>query len=142
MDKCRGCQREDLHKMCPAWGTKFYMSGEPYTKDIEKRAKELVSINGKDIKKNANHIYDFIVCSKSDCRMTSKGIITTLPDNGVFVYGANTEGRHGLGAAKTAKDKFGAVYGKVGFQGRSYGIVTKCLKVKAQPSISPETITE
>ena len=33
--KCRGCQREDLHKMCPAHGTLYFMSGEPFTKELE-----------------------------------------------------------------------------------------------------------
>jgi GTP pyrophosphokinase len=33
--KCRGCQRKDLHKMCPAHGTLYYMSGEPFTKEVE-----------------------------------------------------------------------------------------------------------
>lgn len=33
--KCRGCQREDLHKACPAHRTPFYMSGVPYTPKIE-----------------------------------------------------------------------------------------------------------
>lgn len=67
---------------------------------------------------------------------TYSGIIESLPDNGVFVYGANTEGRHGAGAAKVAYDKFGAVYGKVDWQGQSYGIITKDLTKKTHPSIS------
>lgn len=69
---------------------------------------------------------------------TYSGIIADLPDNGIFVYGANTEGRHGLGAAKQAV-KFGAVYGKVGLQGRTYGIITKDLRCKSHPSI-PKSI--
>lgn len=52
--------------------------------------------------------------------------ITTLPENGVFVFGSNSEGRHGKGAAKIARDKFGAIQGKCcGPMGNSYGIVTK-----------------
>ena len=31
--------------------------------------------------------------------------------NTIFVFGSNLEGRHGLGAAKTAREKFGAIYG-------------------------------
>lgn len=51
-----------------------------------------------------------------------------MPANGVFVFGSNTEGRHGLGAAKDAKDMFGAVQGQAeGLQGKSYAIVTKNL---------------
>lgn len=34
--KCPGCQREELHKMCPAFGTPFYMSGKLYTEEDEK----------------------------------------------------------------------------------------------------------
>jgi hypothetical protein len=33
-------------------------------------------------------------------------------ENTIFVFGSNPEGRHGSGAAKVAKDKFGAVYGQ------------------------------
>jgi hypothetical protein len=43
----------------------------------------------------------------------------------IFVFGANAAGRHGRGAAKKAVDEYGAVYGEVGPQGRSYGIPTK-----------------
>ncbi|MFA5396632.1 MAG: hypothetical protein WC346_11555 [Methanogenium sp.] len=54
--------------------------------------------------------------------------ITSLKANEIFVFGSNTEGRHGKGAAKTAVDKFGAKYGKAkGRQGQSYAIITKDL---------------
>lgn len=70
-----------------------------------------------------------------------KGLITELPPNGIFVFGSNTEGRHGLGAAKLAKEKFGAIYGiSSGIQGRSYAIITKDLTKKAHPSISEKEI--
>lgn len=38
---CDGCQRVEVHKMCPAHGTPWYMSGPsfPYTKDIENMLK-------------------------------------------------------------------------------------------------------
>lgn len=66
---------------------------------------------------------------------TSDNIIE-LPENGVFVFGSNTEGRHGKGAALIARQKFGAIYGQAnGLQGRSYAIVTKDLK-KGLKSIS------
>lgn len=62
--------------------------------------------------------------------------ITSLKPNEVFVFGSNTEGRHGKGAALVAKQKFGAVYGKTtGLQGQSYAIVTKDLS-KGEKSIS------
>ncbi len=51
-----------------------------------------------------------------------------MPTNGIFVFGSNTEGRHGLGAAKDAKNMFGAIKGQAeGLQGKSYAIVTKNL---------------
>jgi hypothetical protein len=64
-----------------------------------------------------------------------------LPANGVFVFGSNTEGRHGAGAAKTAVDQFGATYGQAeGLQGKSYGIITKDLAKgrKSIPLYSPD----
>lgn len=51
--------------------------------------------------------------------------ITSLKENEIFVFGSNTDGKHGAGAAKTAVEKFGAIYGKgVGLQGQSYAIPT------------------
>jgi hypothetical protein len=75
-------------------------------------------------------------------RRTYKGKIKTLPKNGIFVFGSNTEGRHGKGAAKIAKDKFGAIYGqKFGLQGQSFAIVTKNLQKTKHPSVSKLYIT-
>lgn len=66
--------------------------------------------------------------------------ITSLKPNQVFVFGSNTEGRHGLGAAKLAKDKFGAKYGQSkGIQGQSYGVITKDLSGK---DVSLENIAD
>lgn len=46
--------------------------------------------------------------------------------NEFFVFGSNEAGRHGLGAAKTALNRFGAIYGiGYGMQGQSFGIPTK-----------------
>jgi hypothetical protein len=54
--------------------------------------------------------------------------ITSMTGSNVFVFGSNPEGRHGLGAAKTAM-KFGAKYGKGrGLSGNSYALPTKNLK--------------
>lgn len=54
--------------------------------------------------------------------------ITSLEPNQIFVFGSNTEGRHGKGAALLARQKFGAIYGKaIGLQGQSYAIITKNL---------------
>jgi hypothetical protein len=61
--------------------------------------------------------------------------ITSLKSNEVFVFGSNTEGRHGKGAALIAKQRFGAKYGQAeGLQGQSYAIITKDLK-KGEKSI-------
>ena len=52
--------------------------------------------------------------------------ITDLEENEIFVFGSNLEGSHGGGAAKTAHNKFGAIWGQgVGLQGQSYGIPTR-----------------
>lgn len=51
--------------------------------------------------------------------------IDALPDDGVFVFGSNTDGEHCGGAAYTAMKRFGAVNGQAeGPQGRSYAIPT------------------
>lgn len=54
------------------------------------------------------------------------------PDaNTIFVFGSNPEGRHGAGAAKIAREQFGAIYGQgEGLQGNSYALPTKDLRVK------------
>ena len=75
-------------------------------------------------------------------RKTYTGILNELPENGIFVFGANTEGRHGLGAAKVAREKFGAIYGRTGLMNKSYGIITKDLTKKVHPSIDTETIVD
>jgi len=54
-------------------------------------------------------------------------IIKRLEKNQVFVFGSNTQCRHGKGAALTARTKFGAIYGQSKcLQGQS--IVTKELR--------------
>lgn len=61
-------------------------------------------------------------------------IIKRLEKNQVFVFGSNTQGRHGKGAALTARTKFGAIYGQSkGLQGQSYAIVTKELRSNYNP---------
>lgn len=66
--------------------------------------------------------------------------------NTVFVFGSNPEGRHGAGAAKVAREKFGAIYGQgEGLQGHAYALPTKDLRVKENNgyrSISKEQIIE
>lgn len=54
----------------------------------------------------------------------------------IFVFGSNTEGRHGKGMALEAVKFYGAKYGCArGLQGSSYAIVTKDLR-KGVRSIS------
>lgn len=61
-------------------------------------------------------------------------IIDKNNPNHIFVFGSNTEGRHGKGAALYARDHHGAKYGNpVGLQGNSYAIVTKNLNPKLGP---------
>jgi len=74
---------------------------------------------------------------------TYKGNIERLEPYQIFVFGSNTEGRHGKGAALVARRKFGAIYGQAeGIQGNSYAIVTKDLTKNVHPSISNDKIIE
>ena len=48
----------------------------------------------------------------------------------IFVFGSNLAGRHGKGAALTARLYHGAIYGQgIGRQGNSYAIPTKDTKL-------------
>ena len=52
----------------------------------------------------------------------------------VFVFGSNLAGRHGKGAALTARLEHGAVYGRgEGRQGNSYAIPTKDRELATLP---------
>lgn len=52
----------------------------------------------------------------------------------IFVFGSNTAGRHGKGAALAARRDHGAIYGKAeGLQGNSYAIPTKDAALKTLP---------
>ena len=51
--------------------------------------------------------------------------ITELGPDEIFVFGSNLAGRHAGGAARVARERFGAVMGQgVGLQGQSYAIPT------------------
>ncbi|MDE7414525.1 MAG: hypothetical protein K2N05_12170 [Muribaculaceae bacterium] len=51
--------------------------------------------------------------------------ITNLDRDDIFVFGSNLEGRHLGGAARVAREKFGAIMGQgEGLQGQSYAIPT------------------
>ena len=57
-------------------------------------------------------------------RITDYLVVSLKPDE-VFVFGSNLGGFHGGGAARTAYNKFGAIWGQgVGMQGQSYAIPT------------------
>ena len=72
--------------------------------------------------------FDIINNQQIQPRKTYTGLVNSLQDNQIFVFGSNTQGRHSAGAAKTARDKFGAIYGQAeGLQGQSYAIITKDL---------------
>ena len=74
-------------------------------------------------------------------REPTPSLILSLKSNQIFVFGSNTEGRHGKGAARVAM-KFGARYGEAtGPQGRTYAIVTKELS-KGCRSVPLELIAE
>ena len=65
--------------------------------------------------------------------------IKTLKSNEIFTFGSNRQGKHGKGAALTARTKFGAIYGQSsGLQGQSYAIITKELR----KDITPVTLEE
>ena len=50
-------------------------------------------------------------------------------DDTIFVFGSNPEGRHGAGAAKIAREQFGAKYGVgEGLTGNAYALPTKRIK--------------
>lgn len=68
-------------------------------------------------------------------RITSD-IITSLEPGQVFVFGSNTAGIHGGGAARTAL-QWGAVYGKgIGLHGMTYAIPTKNAQITHTLSLS------
>ena len=74
-------------------------------------------------------------------RKTYSGFINYLNKDQIFVFGSNTQGRHGRGAALTARLKFGAIYGKPeGIQGKSFAIITKDLTKKTHPSRTTDQI--
>jgi len=65
--------------------------------------------------------------------------IKELKDNQVFVFGSNLAGRHGKGAALTAKRLFGAEYGVgLGVTGDCYAIPTKDQSLKSLSLFSIE----
>lgn len=72
---------------------------------------------------------------------TYRGLITELPENGIFVFGSNYQGLHKAGTAKIAYEKYGAILGQAtGLQGRSWGLITVDLNTKERPNVKPSAI--
>lgn len=72
---------------------------------------------------------------------TYNGYIESLKPNQIFVFGSNTEGRHGAGTARLCLNKYGAKYGQAsGLQGQSYGLITTDLTTSKFPSRSKSEI--
>lgn len=60
--------------------------------------------------------------------------ITELKEDEIFVFGSNEAGIHGAGAAKYAKEKFGATIGVGrGLTGQCYALPTKDKNIKRLP---------
>jgi hypothetical protein len=58
----------------------------------------------------------------------------TEPGRTIFVFGSNSAGRHGKGAALYARRYHGAIYGQgIGLQGDSYAIPTKDERLRPLP---------
>jgi hypothetical protein len=54
------------------------------------------------------------------------------PRGSIFTFGSNLAGRHGKGAALTAKLRHGAIQGQgEGLQGQAYGIPTKDARIRS-----------
>lgn len=63
--------------------------------------------------------------------------------NTIFVFGSNTEGRHGAGSAKVAVEQFGAKYGVgEGLCGNSYALPTVDFTRKKRPSRTEAEIVD
>lgn len=74
---------------------------------------------------------------------TYSGLIKNLKSKQIFVFGSNTQGRHGAGASLFAVRNCGAEYGNFrGTQGHSYAIITKDLNKSLHPSIPKHIIIE
>lgn len=67
-------------------------------------------------------------------RITPEYIVKLPNKNFIFVYPSNLTGANDKGAAKDAKDRFGATYGRChGLDNNSYGIPTKDENIKTLP---------
>lgn len=76
--------------------------------------------------------------TEKDFRLENRRVtpenITELQEGQIFVFGSNEAGVHGAYAAKLAKNKFGAIWGKgEGLQGKCYAIPTKDKHIATLP---------
>lgn len=132
-------QGEAIEKMCEALGK--YKIG----RDFLQALLDMKVVHGNSPKsveaiQNTLNQYKNQENTHSQSIQTYTGKITNNEPNTIFVFGSNIEGKHGLGAAKIARDQFGAIYGQSeGLQGNSYAIPTKDLS-KGTRSISKEQI--
>lgn len=63
-----------------------------------------------------------------------EGVFKHIPPEMIFVFGSNLAGRHGKGAALTARQQYGAEYGVgIGLTGQSYAIPTKDHEIRPLP---------
>lgn len=69
--------------------------------------------------------------------------ITELKENEIFVFGSNTAGIHGAGAARLAFEKFGAKWGiGFGLEGQSFAIPSKNDKIVTMQLAAIENYVE
>lgn len=68
-------------------------------------------------------------------RITPEKIASLAPGE-IFVFGSNKDGKHDGGAARTALNHFGAIYGQSsGLQGQSYGVNTMSGRFRMEADI-------
>lgn len=104
--------------------------GNPYSHDPAGKTQGLIKTE--TIQEAVEKYIDWVINSKNNFYT---GKIKPEP-NTIFVFGSNPEGRHGAGAAKIAKEQFGAIYGQgEGLQGNAYALPTKDLRVKENNSL-------
>ena len=73
------------------------------------------------------------ICGSGEDRITPEKI-THLKSNEIFVFGSNTEGKHGGGAAWFAHKNFGAEWGVAhGISGKTYAIATCTPSIEELP---------
>ncbi|WP_062296220.1 hypothetical protein [Nostoc piscinale] len=66
--------------------------------------------------------------------------VIKLAENQIFVFGSNTEGRHGAGSALFARQYCNAEYGNPqGRQRQSWAMATPCLAIASLSSLRDAT---